>query len=228
VTTEREPTGRFSLKRWSQRKLESTAKAPAASTEAKRPGLDRPEASHEHTAVRGSGTSNLTLPTLPAEASVPELPPVESLTFDSDFTGFLRPEVDPAVQRAALKQLFRDPRFNVMDGLDTYIDDYTKPDPIPPDMLAELMKRFDFTPTPPPAATAGKDVPPESPSDAAAPAAERTTTDLGDGERAPTAAGEISDAPAEAARSSETTAPTATTSPVEAALESTVARDERR
>jgi hypothetical protein len=230
VTTEREPTGRFSLKRWSQRKLESTAKAPAASTEAKRPGLDSPEANHEHTDVRGSGTSSLTLPAPNAEASVPaELPPVESLTFDSDFTGFLRPEVDPAVQRAALKQLFRDPRFNVMDGLDTYIDDYTKPDPIPPDMLAELMKRFDFTPTPPPAAAAaGKDVPHASPSDAAAPAAERAVPNLADVERAPTAAGETSDAPAEAARSSETASPTATTAPAETARESTVARDERR
>jgi hypothetical protein len=71
-----------------------------------------------------------------------ELPPVESLSFDSDFTAFLRPDVDDKIKRAALKQLFRDPRFNVMDGLDTYIDDYTKADPIPPDMLAGLLRRF--------------------------------------------------------------------------------------
>ena len=31
-----------------------------------------------------------------------------------------------------MKKLFSDPHFNVMDGLDTYIDDYGKPDPIPP------------------------------------------------------------------------------------------------
>ena len=30
-----------------------------------------------------------------------------------------------------MKKLFSDPHFNVMDGLDTYIDDYGKPDPIP-------------------------------------------------------------------------------------------------
>jgi len=72
---------------------------------------------------------------------------VESLTFESDFAAFLRPGVDDKVKRAALKQLFRDPRFNVMDGLDTYIDDYTKADPIPPDMLADLLQRG-FGPAP--------------------------------------------------------------------------------
>jgi hypothetical protein len=42
------------------------------------------------------------------------------------------------VKRAALKKLFADPRFNVMDGLDTYIDDYTKADPISDELLAQL------------------------------------------------------------------------------------------
>jgi hypothetical protein len=78
----------------------------------------------------------------PAASAQSELPPVESLTFESDFTAFLRPEVDDKVKRAALKQLFRDPRFNVMDGLDTYIDDYTKADPIPEDVLTGLLQRF--------------------------------------------------------------------------------------
>jgi len=40
--------------------------------------------------------------------------------------------------REALKKLFHDPHFNVMDGLDTYIDDYSKPDPLPAAMLATL------------------------------------------------------------------------------------------
>jgi len=75
------------------------------------------------------------------------LPPVESLTLESDFAGFLRPGVDESLKRAALKQLFRDPRLNVMDGLDTYIDDYTRSDPIPPEMLAQLMHgRYIFDP----------------------------------------------------------------------------------
>ena len=68
----------------------------------------------------------------------PELPPLETLNFDSDFGAFMHAKVDAGVRRAALKKLFSDARFNVMDGLDIYIDDYTKEDPIPPGMLAQL------------------------------------------------------------------------------------------
>jgi len=65
-------------------------------------------------------------------------PPVETLTPESDFTPFMKPEVDADVKRAALRTLFRDPRYNVMDGLDVYIDDYSKPDPIPQEWLGQL------------------------------------------------------------------------------------------
>ena len=37
-----------------------------------------------------------------------------------------------------MKKLFSDPHFNVMDGLDIYIDDYGKPDPIPLSMLRRM------------------------------------------------------------------------------------------
>ena len=113
---------RFSLSRWSRRKLAAAAEASAAPTSA--PAAVPAPAS-------GAPTSTAAL----------ELPPVESLTFDSDFTAFLQPGVDDKLKRAALKQLFRDPRFNIMDGLDTYIDDYTKADPIPPDIVADLLQR---------------------------------------------------------------------------------------
>jgi hypothetical protein len=44
------------------------------------------------------------------------------------------------VKNAALKKLFADPQFNVMDGLDTYIDDYGKPDPLPERMLRQMVQ----------------------------------------------------------------------------------------
>jgi hypothetical protein len=69
---------------------------------------------------------------------LPALPPVEGLTFESDFEAFMHAKVDERVRRLALKKLFSDPRFNVMDGLDTYIDDYTAEDPIPAALLAQL------------------------------------------------------------------------------------------
>src|SRR5436309_2395991 len=75
---------------------------------------------------------------VPEEEKAPELPPLDSLNFDSDFKAFMHSKVEEGVKRAALKKLFADPRFNVMDGLDTYIDDYSKADPIPEEMLARL------------------------------------------------------------------------------------------
>jgi hypothetical protein len=85
-------------------------------------------------------------PAVPAEDPV-ALPPVESLTFESDFTAFLQPKVDEGLKRQALKQLFRDPRFNLMDGLDVYIDDYSLPDPISPEVVRGLMQaRYIFDP----------------------------------------------------------------------------------
>lgn len=76
----------------------------------------------------------------PADAAVPSptLEQVERLTSDSDFTPFVARGVDETVRRAALKKLFADPRFNVMDGLDTYIDDYNKFEPLTPLMVAAL------------------------------------------------------------------------------------------
>jgi len=72
------------------------------------------------------------------QAPPPELPPPETLTFDSDYRQFFHPKVGEDVRRTALKKLFSDPRFKVMDGLDVYIDDYSKTEPIPPAMLAGL------------------------------------------------------------------------------------------
>ncbi len=72
------------------------------------------------------------------ESPAPELPPIDQLTPESDFRAFFHPKVDESVRRAALKKLFSDPHFNVMDGLDTYIDDYSKTEPIPAAMLAGL------------------------------------------------------------------------------------------
>jgi len=79
-------------------------------------------------------------PLAPAPAPAPPapLPPVESLTPESDFAPFMQAEVDGDVKRAALKKLFADPRYNVMDGLDIYIDDYSKPDPLPEGWLEKM------------------------------------------------------------------------------------------
>ena len=100
-------------------------------------------------------------PPVPAGEPAP-LPPVESLTPDSDFTPFMKGEVDPGVRQQALRTLFRDPRFNVMDGLDVYIDDYSKPDPLPEGWLEkmnQLARLGDFHRAEPESENAGESVP---------------------------------------------------------------------
>ena len=74
----------------------------------------------------------------PAAPPPPTLADVALLTRDSDYTRFVAPGVDTGVKNAALKQLFTDPHFNVMDGLDTYIDDYGQPDPLPAGWLRQM------------------------------------------------------------------------------------------
>jgi hypothetical protein len=61
-----------------------------------------------------------------------------NLTAESDFGQFLREEVSEEIRRKAMKTLFADPSFNVIDSMDIYIDDYTIFEPIPPEMMATL------------------------------------------------------------------------------------------
>ena len=85
-------------------------------------------------------------PVVPVRPEVQAPPPVtledvEKIDrFDPDFSAFMRPDVDPVVQQAALKKMFSDPRFNVMDGLDIYIDDYSNPELLQPEMLKGLVQ----------------------------------------------------------------------------------------
>lgn len=139
----------FSLARWSRRKHEA---ARAATPQVPAPAL----------------------PAAPAPAAAPAasaaeapLPAVESLTFESDFAAFLSPKVEEGVKRAALRKLFSDPRFNVMDGLDVYIDDYSKPDPLPEGMLEKLKDIYDKLAAEPAGDAAER---PEDPQVAAVPA----------------------------------------------------------
>ena len=103
------------LSRWSRRKLDAATEAAAPKP------------------------APAAVPAAAPAAAKAELPPVDTLKgLLSEYKEFLRPGVDETLRRAALKKLFSDPHFNVMDGLDVYIDDYSKPDPIPESMLRKL------------------------------------------------------------------------------------------
>jgi len=149
-------TGSGFLSRWSRRKLQTRdgtppteaipavvtppARAPSPVAQGLSPGAQLTPGVQliaEDAVPAPAGTPT----TVPATAAPPPPPPtladVAQLTRESDFSRFVAPGVDSNVKNAALQKLFTDPRFNVMDGLDTYIDDYSKPDPLP---LASLRK----------------------------------------------------------------------------------------
>jgi len=72
------------------------------------------------------------------ETPAPALPPVESLTPESDFAGFMHPKVKEELRRLALKKLFSDPHFNLPDPFEAYSGDWTGGEPIPPELMATL------------------------------------------------------------------------------------------
>ncbi len=117
------------LSRWSRLKHASAAKgaAPGESTSASRAAAVKTDVS-----AKGNTEEN------DATDALPDLPPLESLTPESDFQPFMDPRVADGVRRAALKTLFRSPAFNVTDGLDEYAGDYTKLETLTPAMVAAL------------------------------------------------------------------------------------------
>ncbi len=55
-----------------------------------------------------------------------DMPPIESLNEDSDYSGFLSPGVSESLRKLALRKMFLSSKYNVTDGLDDYADDFTK------------------------------------------------------------------------------------------------------
>jgi len=158
MTESIKPPGSSVLQRWSQRKHEAARLKETATGRTAEQSADKSvEQAAEKFSVPSPDAAAAPLVAAAAARPAPEaapghggpLPPIESLTIDSDFSPFLQPKVDAALKRQALKQLFRDPHFNVMDGLDIYIGDYSQPDPIEPDIVRQMVQaRYIFDPPP--------------------------------------------------------------------------------
>jgi len=75
----------------------------------------------------------------PAETPKPDLPALDKLTPESDFSGFMHPKVEDALRRVALKKLFAgDPHFNLPDLFEPYSGDWNLAEPISAEMLSTL------------------------------------------------------------------------------------------
>lgn len=141
------------LARWSRRKAQARQGAPGVETEVEvRPAPPALADEKLRAATVGEQTVEETSERIvdrtaapdavnaiaPPQAPPPTLADAAALTRDSDFSRFVAPDVQADVKNAALNKLFGDPHFNVMDGLDVYIDDYGKPDPLPASAVLQM------------------------------------------------------------------------------------------
>ena len=124
------------LGRWSRRKLDAKDGKPLQAEPEQEIASPAGVISAPADAIPAQDAAET--PALQDSPPAPTLEDARALTADSDFRPFAARGVAPEVRNAAMKKLFTDPHFNVMDRLDTYIDDYSQPDPIPRSMLRQL------------------------------------------------------------------------------------------
>lgn len=100
------------LSRWSRRKLEA----------------DRDDADTAPAVEPGPVGEAAAISAQPAEEkplSDADMPDIDSLSAESDFSGFMSSGVSDELRNLALRKLFHAPVFNIRDGLDEYDEDYT-------------------------------------------------------------------------------------------------------
>ena len=133
--------------RWSRRKQQVRTGQPLpADPPPPAPGVEPPAVARPAPAAVSAAAAATAAPaTHPAPAPAEDRPPpptlddVAGLTPESDFSRFVARDVSPDVRNAAVKKLFADPHFNVMDGLDIYIDDYSQPSPLSKADMARMV-----------------------------------------------------------------------------------------
>ena len=101
------------LRRWSRRKQEAAQATPAADEAAP---IDTEDSLGTKAPVEAEEIPVLTDTDMPA---------IESLDEDSDYSGFMSEGVSDELRNLALRKLFKAPVFNIRDGLDEYDEDYT-------------------------------------------------------------------------------------------------------
>lgn len=80
--------------------------------------------------VAGAVPPGTASPVVPDPDVLPSLESIATQGLEADFSAFMQAGVEEGVRRAAVQQLFRQPIFNVMDGLDVYIEDFNVYEPL--------------------------------------------------------------------------------------------------
>lgn len=134
--TERSNGGFFA--RWLRLKGEARASKPESLLPREEKKTDEPADTPTQSRALAPADETSIAPSRPTE--VPDLPPIEQLTAESDYSVFLREGVPPDIRRQALRKLWvSDPVLSAPDIFDVYCQDYHQ-DPVFPEGVKTLFK----------------------------------------------------------------------------------------
>lgn len=127
--------------RWSRRKARARAAPVPAAPRAQAPA----SAAVPAAAADGAGRV-LDTPDAPPERALTDadMPALEALGEDDDYSGFLSPGVSEPLRLKALRKLFTSAKFNVTDGLDDYAEDFTKFEPLGDIITSDMRHRIEM------------------------------------------------------------------------------------
>jgi hypothetical protein len=128
------------LQRWSRRKQDALREEIEAETDPlEQPDVRDPAEANDRSqaeeadAVLVEASEDASDAASDPDADEPEppgdedMPPLESIDQGGSIKPFMSPRVSEGLRRAALRRLFRQPKYNVVDMLDDYAEDYSKP-----------------------------------------------------------------------------------------------------
>lgn len=134
------------LTRWSRRKAKALKGElpPEPEDDADDATLQEIDALQEAPAAADEDTGRCDDEGAAAEAdTAPELPELDSLDADSDYSAFMGKGVPADLRQQALRKLFHSPKFNIRDGLDDYDWDMTSLKPLGNIITAEMRYRVE-------------------------------------------------------------------------------------
>jgi hypothetical protein len=117
------------LSRWSRRKAQAGQ-------------VQKPQPSTEHNEQTADAVSAKAAQVVKQEATDADLPPIDQLDENSDYSAFMSPKVSEHLRLTALRKLFHTPQFNVIDPVDQFALDWNGFTPlgsiVTHDMLAAM------------------------------------------------------------------------------------------
>ncbi|ASJ75117.1 DUF3306 domain-containing protein [Granulosicoccus antarcticus] len=143
--SDQKDSGSF-LGRWSARKQQSTRSETDEPAAVLGPDIEFANAAEPAVSIADTSDRDAIQPPQEIESiesaeirlTDADMPAVETLTSGSDLSGFFSKGVSSALRKAALRHVFRQPSYNVRDGLDDYDGDYTSFEPLGDTVTADM------------------------------------------------------------------------------------------